>query len=142
MPSTPRPTALLLARAAALLILGLGIVALTRPDWFAAIVASLQPPPWLYLAALLRFGIGVVLLAASDQSRARLGVFFLGFVMVLGGVVTPFIGQGLARPILDAWLDGDGAIVRGWGIAATTLAAFILWALAPRKNAKDLRDAA
>jgi FtsH-binding integral membrane protein len=128
------PSRRLPALAAATLILGLGLLALIVPAWFAAIVAALQTPPLLYLAALLRFTIGVLLLRAADGSRARLAVFFLGFVMVLGGLVTPIIGQGLARPILDAWLQGGEAVVRGWGVAATLLGAFLLWALKPKAH--------
>lgn len=114
------------------MILGLGVLALTYPAGFAAIVRALQPTPWLYLAAALRFGVGVSFLAAAKGSRATLPVFFLGVVMVAGGVVTPIIGQGLARPILDAWNQGETGIVRGWGVAAMVLGGFALWALQPR----------
>lgn len=93
---------------------------------------TLQPTPWLYLGAALRFGVGVSFLAATKGSRATLPVFFLGVVMVAGGVVTPFIGQGLARPILDAWNHGQTGIVRGWGVSAMVLGGFALWALQPR----------
>lgn len=122
-----------LARASALLILTLGLLALVYPAGFAAIVSALQPPPALYLAAALRFLIGVVFLAASRGSRATLPLFFLGFVMLVGGIVTPIIGQGLARPILDAWNAGESGIVRGWGVAAALLGGFALWALQPRR---------
>ena len=121
-----------LPRASALLILALGLLALAWPAGFAGIVSALQPPPQLYLAAALRFLIGVVFLAAARGSRATLPLFFLGLIMVAGGVVTPIIGQGMARPILDAWNAGESGIVRGWGVAAGVLGAFALWALQPR----------
>ena len=120
------------ARAAALFILALGVLALFYPPGFAALVGALQPPPALYVAAALRFLIGVVFLAAARGSRATLPLFFLGVIMVAGGIVTPIIGQGLARPILDAWNAGETGIVRGWGIAAGVLGGFALWALEPR----------
>jgi hypothetical protein len=122
------------ANAAALLILSLGALALTFPAVLAAIVSLMQPPPMLYVAAALRLLIGIIFLSAAGDSRATLAVFFIGVVMVLGGIVTPFIGQGLARPILDAFLDGEIAIVRGWGIGAMTLGGFALWALKPRSE--------
>lgn len=122
----------ILGRAAALLILGLGILALTHPAGFAAIVGAMQAPPALYVGAALRFLIGVVFLAAAKGSRATLPLFFLGLVMLAGGLVTPFIGQGMARPILDAWAEGGDGIVRGWGIAAMVLGGFAFWALGPR----------
>lgn len=138
-------TVRLFARAAALLILALGLLALAYPAGFAAIVAALQPPPALYVAAALRFLIGVVFLAAARDSRATLPLFFLGMIMVAGGIVTPFIGQGLARPILDAWNAGESGIVRGWGGAAALLGGFALWALGPRpplKTEEQTDDAA
>jgi hypothetical protein len=134
-----------LARASALLILALGLLALVYPAGFAAIVSALQPPPVLYVAAALRFLIGVVFLAASRGSRATLPLFFLGFVMLVGGIVTPIIGQGLARPILDAWNAGEASVVRGWGVAAAVLGGFALWALGPRpplKTEEQTDDAA
>ena len=121
-----------LARAAALLILGLGLLALAYPAGFAALVNALQPPPALYVAAALRFTIGVAFLAAARGSRATLPLFFLGLIMVVGGIATPIIGQGMARPILDAWNAGETGIVRGWGVAAAVLGGFALWALGPR----------
>lgn len=130
-----------LARASALLIIALGLVALLYPAGFAAIVAALQPPPALYLAAALRFAIGVTFLAAIPGSRATLPLFFLGVVMVVGGVVTPIIGQGLARPILDAWNEGGVWIVRGWGVAAMGLGGFARWALGPRPAPESLSQA-
>jgi hypothetical protein len=120
------------AQGAALLILSLGLLALVLPSRFAGLVAALQAPPLLYLAALLRFSVGVSLLFAASISRARFALFFLGSVMVLGGIATPIVGQGMARPILDAWQQGGDVIVRGWGLAAFALGGFLLWALAPR----------
>lgn len=120
------------AYASALFISALGILALVMPAWFAALLAWFQQTPALYLAAALRLGIGVTFLLAFESSRGRLALFFLGVVMVAGGIATPVIGQGLARPILDAWNNGGDLIVRGWGIAAIVLGAFSWWALGPR----------
>lgn len=121
-----------LARASALLILTLGLLALAYPPGFAALVNSLQAPPALYLAAALRFAIGVSFLAAAKGSRGTLPLIALGLVMVVGGLVIPIMGQGMARPILDAWITGGNAIVRGWGVAAVVLGGFALWALQRR----------
>lgn len=122
------------ARASALLILALGLLALTYPAGFAALVGALQIPPALYLAAALRFLVGVSFLSAARDSRATLPLFFLGLVLVIGGIATPIIGQGMARPILDAWLQGGNGIVRAWGIAAGVLGGFAYWALRPRSS--------
>lgn len=120
------------AQGAALLILSLGLLALGLPSRFAGLVAAMQVPPLLYLAALIRLLVGVALLRAAAISRARLALFFLGVVMVLGGIATPIFGQGMARPILDAWTQGGDLIVRGWGLAAAALGGFLLWAMTPR----------
>ena len=124
----------LAARASALLILMLAGLALTYPAGFAGLVSLLQVPPALYLAAALRFLVGISFLAAARGSRATLPLFFLGVVMVVGGIVTPIIGQGMARPILDAWAYGGDGIVRGWGVAAGVLGGFALWALGSRRD--------
>lgn len=118
---------------AAILILLLGSLALLTPARFAALVGWMQVPPRLYLAACIRLAIGVTFFLAARSSRATLVFYFLGIVMAAGGIVTPMIGQGLARPILDAWLRGGSGVVRGWGVAALLLASFMLWALQPRE---------
>lgn len=120
------------AQGAALLILGLGLLAIVAPGQFAGLLAVMQEPPRLYLAALLRLTIGTALLIGAASSRAKLPVYFIGGVVALGGAVTPIIGQGIARPILDAYTQGGDLIVRGWGLAALALGVFLLWALAPR----------
>lgn len=122
------------ARASALLILALGLLALTYPAGFAGLVSALQVPPALYLAAALRFLVGVSFLSAARGSRAAIPLAFLGMVMVVGGIVTPIIGQGMARPILDAWIHGGDGIVRAWGVAAGVLGSFAFWALRPRAS--------
>jgi hypothetical protein len=124
------------AYASALLILALGLLAIGYPAGFAALVATFQRSPWLYLSAALRIGVGVSFFVAARGSRATLPLFLLGLVMTAGGLVMPFIGQGLTRPILDAWANGATGIVRGWGIGATVVGAFTLWALGPRPAPK------
>ena|GEM_PF-4880658 len=130
------------AYAAAALILGLGVFALLLPARFAALVTWAQTPPYLYIVAAIRLLMGVALLAAAEGSRARLAVAFLGFVLVAGGIVTPIVGRGLAMWIVDAWVPGGGAVVRGWGIAALVLGGFAFWALQPRQHKHDADDSA
>ncbi|HET7041421.1 MAG TPA: hypothetical protein VFI13_05365 [Gemmatimonadales bacterium] len=120
---------------AAGMVLALGLLALILPARFAGLLAALQVPPMLYVAAALRAGVGVALFLAARSSRATLAFYFLGMVMVAGGIVVPFIGQGLARPILDAWERGGAGVVRGWGGAAILLASFIVWGLRARPSA-------
>jgi len=121
------------AYAAAGLMLLLGLFALLLPGEFAALVNAMQAPPKLYFIAAIRAAMGIALLLAAEGSRARLAVFFLGFVLAAGGIVTPFIGQGLARWIVDASIPGGDGVVRGWGAAAIVLAGFTFWALRPRR---------
>lgn len=123
------------AYVAAILIIGLGLVAVVLPPTFAEIVAIMQEKPMLYVAALIRLTIGATFLLAYPHARGRIVLFFLGIVMIMGGLVTPIIGQGLARPILDAWLQGGDWVVRGWGIGAILLGAISLFALRPRSPA-------
>ena len=125
------------AYSAATLIALLGLLALIVPGWFAALVAWMQPSPQLYVAAALRAGIGVALLLGAREARARSLVYFFGVLMVAGGLVIPFIGQGLARPILDAWNSGAEVVVRAWGVSAIALGSVLLWALTPRRAGEN-----
>lgn len=120
------------AAVAAIAIIALGALAIIAPPKFAGVVSLMQDPPMLYVAALIRVTIGATFLLAYPHARGRIVLFFLGVVMVMGGIVTPIIGQGLARPILDAWLQGGDWVVRGWGFGAILLGVAALVSLRPR----------
>jgi hypothetical protein len=118
-----------------LLIVAQGILGLTAPDFFVGLVRTLQEPPVIYAAAVVRFAFGVVLFRAAPFSRAPVALRALGALVAIGGLLTPIFGVPFARIVLGWWSDGGPAVVRIWAAAALCLGALIVYATARRRPA-------
>src|SRR5882757_5810921 len=81
-----------------------GLLGIVAPDAFVSVVRLLQSPPTLYVAAALRIAIGIVLLCAVTGSRLPTFLRIFGVLVVIGGVLTPFIGVQFAHTILALWV--------------------------------------
>jgi uncharacterized membrane protein YhfC len=125
---------LLLARAVGVLILVLGAKGAIAPADFVETVTFFQSPPMLYIAAVVRVAVGVVLIVAAPASRAPVLVRALGVLITIGGLLTPFMGTDIARPILDWWATGL-LIPRIFGIVAIGLGILVLYATRRRGTA-------
>ena len=118
-----------------LFIAGLGMLGIVAPEAFLRSVAFFQVPPAIYLAAVNRTLIGIVLVRAAPASRAPKVLRVLGFVIAIGGLLTPFIGIWVGNAIIDWWSAWGTAMVRVWGGAGAAFGAFIIYAVAPRRRA-------
>lgn len=110
-----------------LLIVAQGLLGLAAPEFFLDLIRSIQTPPVIYAAAVARIVIGAVLVLAAPASRAPLSLRILGTLIVIGGVLTPFVGVRLADVILAWWSQGPN-VVRAWAAGALVLGAFVVWA--------------
>lgn len=88
----------------ALLVLQ-GILGIAAPDLFLKTLRFIQTPPVIYLAAVVRVAFGVVLLRAAPVSRAPTFLRVFGLLIVIGGLLTPFLGVWAAHVILDWWSE-------------------------------------
>ncbi len=90
------------------------------------------------LIAAFCFGWLVIALAtiglAAPKSRAPIALRIIGALILLGGLLTPFLGTHLAAIIMGWWSQGPG-IIRAWAIAAAILGAFIVYAAGPKRRA-------
>ena len=117
-----------------LLIIAQGIVGLVVPEFFLRLIQSIQTPPIIYFAAIVRIAFGAVLVLAAPLSRAPIALRILGALIVLGGAMTPFFGVRLADIILGWWSQGPG-IIRAWATAALVLGVFIVYATGYKQRA-------
>jgi len=108
------------------LMASLGVLGAYVPEVFVAVVSFFQPPPMIYLAALIRVGVGVILWLAAPESKTPLFFRLFGGFIVLGGILTPIIGARIGRTILDIWVSYGHAMVRTWGLVAAMLGVFII----------------
>src|SRR5258707_197633 len=96
------------------LIAGFSIFGLAAPDQFTSVIGEIQKRLTVYGVAAVRVAIGVVFLLAAGTSRAPFLLGALGIVIVLGGLVTPFMAAPL-RQSVERWLaDGSLTAMRAW----------------------------
>jgi hypothetical protein len=125
-----KPAALLIG----FIILVLGLVGLLLPGRLALLGAPLVTTKGLYVAAALRVAIGIVLLRAAPDSRAPIALRVLGWLAVIAGLVTPFVGVERAGGIVEWWMAGDSPLVRLWAAVAVAFGGFILYTVGGRRR--------
>lgn len=116
-----------------LLIVAQGIVGLVAPELFQQLIQFIQTPPNIYFAAVVRIAFGIVLVLAAPQSRAPVALRILGALILVGGLITPFLGVRVADVILGWWSQGPG-IVRAWAAGALVIGFFIVYATGHRRR--------
>ena len=111
------------------LMASLGMLGAYLPEDFVAVVSFFQPLPMIYVAALIRAAVGVILWLAAGESKTPIFLRILGAFIFVGGVLTPFFGTAIGRTILDMWTSYGHAMVRTWGLIATALGVFIIYSV-------------
>lgn len=111
-----------------------GILGIASPDLFLRLLRVIQTPPVLYLAAVIRFAFGIVLLYAAPASRAPLALRVLGILIVIGSVLAPFFGARLGHALLDWWSAGGSARVRTSALLLLALGVFVIYAAARHRG--------
>ena len=130
-----RVTSLLALLVGVLLIIQ-GLVGLVAPDAFVGVVRVFQAPPVIYVAAALRLAIGVVLVCAASGSRIPTFLRVFGFIIAIGGLLTPFVGAQFAHVILALWSARGVGLVRLFAIVSLALGVVTTYAASPaRRNA-------
>ena len=80
-----------------------GLTGLAAPDVFAGIVRLMQTSPAIYAAAVVRVAVRIVLLRATSASRLPIFLRILGGFVLLGGLLTPFVGKQFALGLVTAY---------------------------------------
>ncbi|MFC1660670.1 hypothetical protein ACFL3S_04260 [Gemmatimonadota bacterium] len=114
-----------------LLFAALGALGVVSPSRLIGIIRRFQTPRGLYFVAVLRVFLGVALLFSAPASRAPGLIFVAGVVIVMKGVITPFIGVERFRRLLDRWSVQGSAFLRGWALLTLALGLGLAYAIAP-----------
>src|SRR5690242_16888234 len=105
-----------------------GLIGLMAPDALLAAGRLLVNPSGLIAAAVIRVGIGALLLAASRASRFPRLFQLLGIVVIIAGLATPVFGVERARAIVAWFTAQGGGAIRLVAAAAMMAGAFITYA--------------
>lgn len=110
-------------------VAAIGAVGVVDPLVLLELGDSLLTPTVLYTAAAVRVLFGAVLLWLAPASRAPKTLRVIGALLVVAGVLTPFVGLEHSRATLD-WLLTQGPLfTRAWAGVAVLLGLFIVYAL-------------
>jgi uncharacterized protein YhfF len=118
------------------LMASLGVLGAYVPEVFLAVVTFFQPAPMIYVAAVVRMAVGVILWLAAADSRTPMLFRVLGAFLFAGGALTPFFGAAIGRTILHMWASYGHAMVRAWGLVATALGVFIIYSVMSPRQAR------
>ena len=111
----------------------LGAIGIIRPEPFLG-VARFQTPAGLSVAAALRIVLGVALLFVASTSRVPGVIRVLGILILVAGLITPFVGPERVPAIVDWWSSQGPLIVRAWAGFALAFGSFLVWALISKSS--------
>ena len=123
--------------ALSLLVAALGAIGVVAPGELRGIARHFQTPSGLYAAAAFRVVLGGALVVAAPTSRLPRAIRTVGIVILVAGLITPFLGLDRFRGILE-WLSAQGpTATRIWAGVALAFGCLLIYALFPRSRATD-----
>ena len=111
-----------------------GLLGIVAPDAFVRVVRLFQSSPMLYVAAAMRIAIGTVLICAATGSRLPMFLRIFGVFVVIGGVLTPFVGVQFAHTILSLWSSQGPGLVRLFALVSLALGLLTSYAVSPARR--------
>jgi hypothetical protein len=119
----------ILALLVALFIMVVGVAGVFAPDVLIRMGRYVVTPGGLYSIAVLRVGIGLVLILVARISRAPKTLRVVGTVVLVAGLATPLFGVERTRAVLE-WESTQGAaLIRIGGGLALALGGVLTFAV-------------
>jgi hypothetical protein len=124
----------LLAAVLGAVIIAIGFVGLAVPPLLLEFGQSLATPMALYAVAAVRIAFGALLWCVATASRMPITLRVIGTVIVLSGLLTPFIGVERMQAMLTAWSGLGPILMRAAPGLAVLFGFFIIYAVSPRRR--------
>lgn len=126
----------LLATVMAALIAAIGVLGVAFPSVLLEFGQSLQTPSALLVAAVIRIIFGALLVWVASASRMPRTLRVIGFLIIVGGVLTPLFGVERFQAILN-WFSSQGPLLmRAWASTAVIFGVFVAYVVnSPRRTA-------
>lgn len=122
------------AVACGFLMAAIGIVGIADPLLLLDATSFTLTSLGLYIAAAFRVVFGLVLIGVASTSRMPRTLRTLGVIIVVAGIITPFVGVERARGIVAWWVGQGNAFMRIWASIAVVFGLFIIYAVIPRRR--------
>jgi hypothetical protein len=108
-----------------IVIVLVGLIGASRPIVLRTLVRSFRSTAMLYVAAVIRISLGIVLLLAAPGCRFTIAVYVLGVITLLSGLLLPVIGKVRFVALIDWWLRLSDGAVRAWVFLAIVYGVFL-----------------
>jgi len=125
----------LTASAMALIIAGIGVVGVVSPPLLLEFARTLLTPGALYVVAVVRVILGLVLVWVASASRAPMTFRVFGIIIIVAGVLTQFFGVERSRAVFDWWSLQTPLFMRAWAALAVVFGLFVIYALTSHRQA-------
>ena len=109
----------------------IGAVGLISPASLEVMTDFAPTTAGLYFAAGLRVVLGVALYMVAPKTRAPRTLRVFGVILVVAGLLLPFLGVGFIRGIMDWWLSLGTGIMRAWSVMAIAFGVLLAYAVFP-----------
>ncbi|MBI2877925.1 MAG: hypothetical protein HYY20_13700 [Candidatus Tectomicrobia bacterium] len=109
----------------------LGLLGMIDPERLLRFARRWQSPAGLYLAALLRVVLGLLLFLTAPDSHVPGILHVLGGIIFTSGLATPLVGLARFQRILGWWADRSPAFKRAWAGCALAFGLLLLYAVIP-----------
>jgi hypothetical protein len=111
-----------------LVVLGAGLLGLLSPDILVTIGRDVLTPTGLYVIALIRVCVGLLLIFLATASRMPKTVRILGGIVLIAGVATPIFGVDRSVSVLNWWAAQGPVVERLAGLVLVAIGAFMIYA--------------
>ena len=108
-----------------LFIVAMGLSAVLSQDWMRRMLDRVLEKSWLAGAAIFRLVVGVLFILAASSTWAPTFIMVLGVFFVVAGLSVPLAGRARIESMARWWLGKKDFVLRGWGLLALVLGAFI-----------------
>ena len=126
-----------LAFGLALCITTIGVVGFFAPSVLVWAARRSDTSLAFYIIAIARVAFGLLLLSVAPCSRRPKVLSVMGYVIVIFGITTAFIGlfaMEQARSLIDWWLRQPSGVLRFTAVAVAALGGFVAHACAPTRH--------
>ena len=92
-----------------------------------AVRAAWQYRAALFVAVMVRFLVGVLLVMAAPHSRFPLAFEILGWLAIAAALLIPVIGRERIGRLLDWWSRRSHSGIRLWSLAGLAFGCFLVY---------------
>jgi hypothetical protein len=124
----------ILACAIGALMILLGLTGIFWPEGLVGVGQYSFTSVGLYVVAIIRVVIGLVLFLAAPASRAPKTLRILGVIVCVAGVAVASLSVQRAQELMDWWTTHGLGFVRVAAVIVVAVGGFIAYVTAPRRQ--------